>query len=549
MLTPYSLPENDYSALYRDFLSSMPQSIRFLGRHYSDTDAFKEKAEEVCAAFTGDRQRLFALLSTYNRELDCSAQTMAQIEKLKDFQAVTVLTGQQAGLLGGPLFTVYKAISAVKHARNLEKILARPVVPIFWIASEDHDFSEANHCWMLGRENELQRIELELKHTGQPVGMLSLTDVVGSDIIKRIAAFSMKTDFSGDVRALLEKAFLSSQTPADWFARIMVKLFADEGLVMFNPLLTEARKILSPFYVKVVEKMDAAQEALDLRENALQSAGYPLQVERDRDASLLMHVKENRAALFYKDGYYTTRDGMVGYSRNELLELAENSPQSLSPNVLLRPLAQDSLFPTVTYIPGPGELAYFAQATALYPVLGQIAPILCPRPGLTIVEPRVAKHIKRYEIDEKCLLSKLDQFLKRELRKIINVDLDEIFGRLRCNLAVEYQGLKKDLRSIDGQLAELAEKNLQHLFGEIKYLENQAQREAKNKNSVIVRHFADMQRSLRPQGKLQERIINIFAFQIKYGPDFWRKLLDEFPVAPGHYLFYYQPGKGNGDGA
>jgi bacillithiol biosynthesis cysteine-adding enzyme BshC len=303
--------------------------------------------------------------------------------------------------------------------------------------------------------------------------------------------------------------------------------------------------MLAPFYVKAAKEMDAARETLQSRETALRAAGYPLQVERDPDASLFMFVGGKRAALYYKDGYYTTRDGVVNYNRNELLELAEKSPESLSPNVLLRPLAQDSFFPTVAYIPGPGELAYFAQVTSLYPVLGQTAPLLYPRPGLTVVEPRLGRYMKRYEIAENQLLSDMDECLRRELRKKTDVDLDSVFGHLRQHLAVEYEHLKKDLARLSGQLAELAETNLQHVYAEISYLEDKAQQEARDKNEVVVRHFANLEQTLRPLGKLQERVFTILVFQMKYGPDFWRQLVEEFPAAPGHYVFYYQPGKEN----
>ncbi|MBS4029974.1 MAG: bacillithiol biosynthesis cysteine-adding enzyme BshC [Clostridiales bacterium] len=545
MLKSYLLPENAYSVLYRDFLNSLPQAVRFLGRHYSEAGVFAEKAQEVCDSFAGDRGRLVAMLSNFNRGLDCSAETLVQIGKLNDPQTVAVISGQQAGLLGGPLYTVYKAIAAVKLARDLEGKLGRPVVPVFWIASEDHDFSEANHCWMLDRDNRPQRIDLELEHMGQPVGMLPLTEDAGINVLERLTSLTMETDFTPDLLTMLDETRAFSQTPADWFARIMAKLFAGEGLVMFDPLIPEAREMLAPFYMKAAKEIDTARETLQSRETALRAAGYPLQVERDPDTSLFMFVGGKRAALYYKDGYYTTRDGVVNYNQEELLELAEKSPESLSPNVLLRPLAQDSLFPTVAYIPGPGELAYFAQVTSLYPVLGQTAPLLYPRPGLTVVEPRLARYMKRYEIAENQLLSDMDECLRRELRKKTDVDLDSVFEHLRQHLAVEYEHLKRDLARLSGQLAELTETNLQHVYAEISYLEDKAQQEARDKNEVVVRHFANLEQTLRPLGKLQERVFNIFVFQMKYGRDFWRQLVDEFPAAPGHYLFYYQPGKEN----
>lgn len=542
MLKPYLLPTDFVQGIYKDYLDNQPQAQRFLGKHYTEPEVFFEKAERVSAGFRGNRELLASMLLSYNRELGCSDAVITQIEKMRQSNTVAVLCGQQAGLLTGPLYTIYKAAAAVKLASRLEKELQRPVVPIFWIAAEDHDFSEANHCYILDQENRPQRLQLELAHEGEPVGQMALTQEAGRDVLESLADAVLQTEFVPEILSLLEETRQASATPADWFARIMARLFAAEGLVFFNPLLAEAREMIIPLFRQVIFRREVLQEALSERETALRSHGYALQVEREPDATFLMYLDKKRTALYFRDGRFTTRDGSLSFSEEELLRLADTSPGSLSPNVLLRPLVQDALFPTVAFIPGPGETAYFAQVMALYPVFGIEPPVLSPRPGLTLVEPRLVRYIEKYEIAERELLGDLDGTLTRELKKRNELDIDSVFAHLRSHLAVEYDHLKGELSRLNPQLNTLADKNLQHVYNQVRYLEDKAQEAYKKKNEGIIRHFAALSQTLNPNNKLQERVFSILPFLMKYGPEFWEQLLTEFPDQPGHYLFTWGSG-------
>ena len=538
MLKPYLLPGEKLPGIYKDYLGNLPQAVRFLGEHYNQPGVFQRKAERVCAGYGNDRERLFRMLTDYNVNMGCSDVTLSQIDKLRDKNSVTVLCGQQAGLLSGPLYTIYKALGAVKLAEKLEGELGRPVVPVFWIASEDHDFSEANHCYVLDRENKPQRIQLELPHEGEPVGQIELTEDAGKNVLAALAALMPETEFVPKILAWLEEARQASDSPADWFARIMARLFAKEGLVLFNPLLPEARRMAAPVFEAVVRKRDEVQIALAAQEAALRAEGYPLQVEREDDASYLLVVDKRRTGLYKRGKCFTTRDGAISYSDRELLQVAVETPEKLSPNVLLRPLVQDTIFPTVAFIPGPGEASYYAQVTSMYPVFNVEPPVVWPRPGLTVVEPRLARYLKKYNVPQRELLRDLNDILARELKRKNDMDIDGVFDHLRSHLALEYEHLKRELAKLNPQLQKIAEKNLQHVYSQVRYLEDKAQEEYKKKNEVMIRHFAAMEHGLTPNGKLQERVFCIFPYLMKYGPGFWEKLVADFPREPGHYLFY-----------
>jgi bacillithiol synthase len=249
-------------------------------------------------------------------------------------------------------------------------------------------------------------------------------------------------------------------------------------------------------------------------------------------------MEARRTALYYRGGQYMIRDGSRTFREEEVLALAAESPQSLSPNVLLRPLVQDFLFPTAAFIPGPGETAYFAQCTALYPVFELEQPVLSPRPGLTLIEPRLARYEKKYGIPQEQLLGGLEDLLEQELKKRNDLDINAVFDHLRSHLALEYDHLKRELGRLNPQLNTLAEKNLQLVYGQVRYLEDRAWEEFRKKNDAVIRHFQGLEQMMKPQGKLQERVLCIIPFLQKYGPSFWEKLMAEFPTEPGHYLYY-----------
>ncbi|HZK23885.1 MAG TPA: bacillithiol biosynthesis cysteine-adding enzyme BshC [Oscillospiraceae bacterium] len=528
------------AGIYQDYLQGLPQATAFLGPHYRERKVFAETAARVSTAYQGDRAKLVALLLAYNRSIGGSAAAEVQLKKLTNPQSVVVVCGQQAGLLTGPLYTIYKALAAVKLAAQLEGQLARPVVPLFWIASEDHDFLEANHCYLQNSEQQLQKLELPLTPSGEPLGRLPLTAEAKETVIKELNEILPASEFKAELMQWLTAVCQLADTPVSWFARLFSKLFNESGLVLFDPLLAEARQLAAPVLAKAVELRQEIEETLAEREAALVQHGYSLQVQRAPDSTLLMRMDERRAALFFREGHYSTRDGSQTWKEAELLAAARKEPQSVSANVLLRPLVQDTIFPTLATVLGPGETAYFAQALALYPLFGLQQPCLVPRPSVTVLEARLNRYLTRYQVPETALLTDLDSYLQQVLQESSVVDLTAVFAQLKEQLAAAYQEAKSNLRQLNPQLATLAEKNLQHVYQQVAYLENKAQAEQKQQQHVTIRHFAALQEALTPQDKPQDRVLNIVQYLAKYGPDWWQQLQEEFTAAPGHYLYQYE---------
>ncbi len=537
MLKPLPLPGSSVPGIYEHYVANRPEAVQFYGEHYDAPRILTGRAEAVSTRFRGDRERLVRMLTEYNRRLGCQAPTEANIQKLRCEDGVAVLCGQQAGLLSGPLYTIHKAAAAIKLAARLEADLQRPVTPVFWIASEDHDFPEANHCHVLDRRGNLQRLQLELEHRGEPLGQLKLQDEPGQRVLEALSDLLPESEFAPSIVEQLEGARQASATPDEWFARVMTQLFSGQGLVFFDPLLPEAREMASGVLHRAVQLREDIEVTLAHREAALVKEGYHLQVDRAADSTLLMIMNGRRSALHYRDERYVTRDGSVQRTEPELLDMARLQPESLGPNALLRPLVQDTIFPTVAFMLGAGEISYLAQAAPLYPLFGVEPPVFWPRPWVTLLEPRLKRYIQRYNIPEEALLGGLDAVLDKEMKHADGLDIDHVFGQLRRELAAQYDDLKGTLAQLSPELENLTEKNLHHVYNQVSYLENRTRAEQKKQNQVMIRHFNALDQALHPTGKLQERILGIYSFLFRYGPEFWDQLMAEFPCEPGHYLF------------
>lgn len=540
MFKEYPLPDSFFSPLYRDYLEGKPEACRFYNGHFKTPGIFSVTADRVAAGYDRDRKTLAEVLRQINAAWGATGKSLENLEKLSDAGSVVVIAGQQAGLLGGPLYTVYKALGAIHTAARLEKELARPVVPVFWVASEDHDYNEIKDAWYMDGANTVQAVSLDLPHTGEPVGALALTADAVDEVMERFAGLLPETEFKKEIADRIREAGYGSNTPVDWFGRLMTGLFSPLGLVFFDPLNPGVKKLLAPFFTRVVEKQEESREFLAQREQEIANAGYGLQVERDAQASLLMHMGEKRTALLKEGKVYRTRDGKVEMDEGELLYQVRENPQRFSPNVLLRPLAQDYLFPTVCQLAGPGETAYFAQLGPLYWVFDIPAPVLLPRTAVTVVEPRAARYLEKYRLTVKDVLTDMDRTKKVILAQRSGLDPEAVFAGLRNRMKDAYDELKKELSRVDKQLVSLAEKNLERLFHETGYLEKKTGQVLGARNETVLRHLDNLATMLSPLGRLQERVFNIFLYLVKYGPEFFNELYGQFPAEPGHHLFYYR---------
>ncbi len=423
---------------------------------------------------------------------------------------VAVVSGQQVGLFTGPAYTIYKALTAIKTARELS---ARgvPAVPVFWLATEDHDFAEVDHAWAFGPDHQPVKIRMEgpADNGSHPVGEIVLRDVP----IAQLRAALAGLPFADDAIAMVERAYVPGATMGSAFAALLKELFAGRGLLLIDPMERSLREMAAPLMREVVERMPELVEALMARSKLLVERGYHAQVLVDKSTSLAFLFEDGRRiAMRRANGHFAAEQRK--FTTRELTERAAN----LSPNALLRPLVQDYLLPTAASIGGPAELAYFAQSQVLYSALLGRQPAASPRAFFTLLDERSHKRMVRYRLNPIDLFSG-----EQTLHDAIAARLvpDTLRGRLDATkgaFSTALDGLDGDLgrfditlagalatsrRKIEYQVAKIARKTASQIMAR----DAQAVRDARSLNGLAF-----------PERHLQERLYSIVPFIAKFGP-------------------------------
>ncbi|HEY8450128.1 MAG TPA: bacillithiol biosynthesis cysteine-adding enzyme BshC, partial [Bacillota bacterium] len=349
-----------FPRLFADYWERFSDLQSFFPYNPWDGESYARRAAWLDQAFTGDRGALAADLRDYQHQLDADAAALQQVALLAQPGTLVVVTGQQAGLLGGPLFTLYKAVTAIRLARELGEQLGRPVVPVFWIASDDHDFDEVRRAYLRDRRGRLRELALPGQRGRRPVGelppprrWLSLLREVEQALGERLHH-----------RPVLERAehIPADANWADAFGRLLAGLLSRYGLVILNPMRRPLRALLRDFFPLALLRKDSIHRELAAAATRLERRGYPPALAFDVEHSHLFLLEDGeRVALQFQDGELVDRDGRVRLSLASALRLMDEEPWRFSPNVVLRPLAQDKLLPTLAYVAGPGEVGYLAQ--------------------------------------------------------------------------------------------------------------------------------------------------------------------------------------------
>lgn len=477
------------SALYVDYLENWARVQPFYAQPYS-LEAIERFARERAPLDPVHRRRLCDVLA---RQQAGWAGSLRGVEKL-EAGAVAVVTGQQPTLFTGPLFSIFKAITAVRIADNLERSGIR-AVPVFWVAAEDHDFAEISSTWVVNRNSDLCRLAVDLS-TGEPVpaGWLEFKEDVLIAVSECLSNLS-QSEFLPDLQAILEHSYKPGVSPVVSFARMMARLFSDTELTFVNPLDDDLKSLAQPVADMAIEQNREMRAAIIARNEALSAAGYHVQVK----------VDENFTGLFGYDG--RSREPL---RPNELRSGIKN----WSPNVLLRPVVQDSLFPTVAYVGGPAEVAYFAQAAAVYETLNKPMPPVFPRISATLIDPRIARIEEKYAVQLEDVFRGKD-YLRR--KAVSATEDDRIFERASSSIGEQLNELRPLLSSVDETLVGALETSRQKILHQLESLHSKFVNAVSRRNELLERHIDALSNSLFPEKKQQERMLNVSSFLARYG--------------------------------
>ena len=508
------------SRLFLDYLKDPVALRKFYPSAVQYHHELAQRVPEVLSAYEVDRQKVCDALAAMNERWGAGEATLENIRLLRDSDCIAVVSGQQAGLFTGPLYTIYKALSAVKLAGCLRQRNTK-AVPVFWIAAEDHDFAEVAKAEVISRDCQLKSVEVstDLHREGQPVGGVVLDHSINLAVCQ-LCELLPNSEFAAEMKALVKNAWQPGRGYVESFAIMMTSLIGRYGLILLDPLDPELKRIAAPLYSKAALRAPEIATALEQRSAELEREGYHAQVLATANSfPLFLHDEEGRrhAVSRVANGKYRAKDIDGEYTAEELAAMAAETPERFSPNVTLRAVVQDYLLPTLAYYGGAAEIAYFAQTAEVYRMLERpVTPIL-PRSSLTMIERHTGRMLEKYDLTLADFFEGLEPVMKRVVEEHLSSDTAKLFAKAEENVNHELDRLRQELESVDPTLASALDTGRKKINYQLDGLRTRFVRTQMNRDEAAHRQLQRALDQLYPQKDLQERHINITSLLARHG--------------------------------
>jgi bacillithiol biosynthesis cysteine-adding enzyme BshC len=495
------------------------------------------------------RERIAAILEAQQRRRGAPSNALAASASLADPRTVAVVTGQQAGLFGGPLFTLLKALTAIRQARRIRTEHGVAAVAIFWVHGEDHDWDEIKGCRVLDadsapRDTEIARAGAAGGPTAGPIARVTLD----ASVERAVAALEQAlqpTEFTAGVLASLRAHYAPGIGMADAFARWIEALLGQHGLIVFDGSDAAAKPLAAELFAREIERGDAARLAGEASRR-LESAGYHAQVAATEASRALFDLTSGRDPIRPPSPLASARqappseppgDVLVAGSRvesvAEMAARARTAPQEFSPNVLLRPVTQDTLFPTVCYVGGPAEVAYYGQLRGVYDAFGVPMPLVMPRATATVIDANAFRFLTKYDVPLESLSAQDEATLNTLLESQLPPSVEAAVDEARRALDATMTAVAGELPRVDPTREGAARSTLARMQDDLTRLQAKVVQAAKRKNATLRRQFTHAQAQTFPGGKPQERALGLVYFLNKYGPSFVDRMADDMPADMG----------------
>ncbi len=492
------------SRLFTDLLYHFDKVADFYDHAPFDAESYKKASQfDFPAARRAEIVKALAEQNPGNPSLAILAQP----------GTVAVVTGQQVGLFSGPAYTLYKVLTAVRLAKHLatQGITA---VPVFWLATEDHDLAEINQAWAFGpNQQPVGYTSAALNPKQGPVGDIAIPDPPIAALRQTLEGFP----FADEIASLVESAYVPGANFGDSFRKLMGDLLRPYDVLFLDPMRPAIREIMAPLLAHAAGMSSKLMTALTDRNKELESRGYHAQVHVDAETSLFFVLEDGKRIPLRKFG-------------TDRLEDLKTRPESLSPNALLRPVMQDYMLPTVAYVGGPAELAYFAQSQVLYHALLGRMPVIVPRAFFTIVDARAEKMLTRYGLTLADFHPGMQALKERMAAKLVPPQLTSDVASAKATVTKSIAGLSAKLQAFDPSLAKALKKSQAKILFQMEKMEHKTAREALRRDQRASQDAVDLDGLIYPHSHLQERFYSILPLLAKYGPDLVGTIHDSIPI-------------------
>ncbi len=519
--------------LAADYAYDFPAVAPFFSGNPADQSAW---ADAIARTQAHERRRddIAGVLAGQQEQRGAPAKARDAARLLADPRTVAIVTGQQAGLFGGPFFTLLKALTAIKLADQVARDHGVPAVAIFWIDAEDHDWEEVRSCTVFDDQLEPHSVSLPARPGVEPAPVATVRlDEAILDVLGAVEQLLPKTDFRASVMEGLRRAYAPGRGMAEAFGRWMESVLGDRGLIVYDSSDPAAKPLVGEVFARELSMPGQTAKLAALAGSDLTARGYHAQVNAQDDSLALFHLDGSRRAIRQQDGRFVV--GEQPYQAATLVAQATEQPTSFSPNVLLRPIVQDTIFPTICYVAGPNELAYLGQLRGVYKHFGVPMPLFYPRSTATLLDAAALRFLTRYKLPIESLQAQDEATLNDLLQTQIPQVVEDSFTAAAQGIQAQMTRVIDAMPALDPTLEGAARSTLERMQRDLQTLHGKMIQAAKRRDETLRRQFIHARALAFPGGHAQERTIGFLSFLNEYGPALVERLDEELPLDLGRH--------------
>lgn len=514
-------PLSGGSRLSQDYIDHFEQVSGFYGGNHREEFSWEQRMKwlDQTEEKRISRKTLAACLRPYNERYNQHEAVHKSLDLLEQEGTLVITGGQQSGLFTGPMLVVHKAITIIQAAREAEARLGRPVVPLFWIAGEDHDWDEVNHTYLMAPNLEITKIKIDREEGPRTsVSYTPVTEEQWKQMLDEVQQLLNDSEFKPEVTRMLRRSAESSTGLGDAFAKLMGEMFGKYGLILLDSADPCLRTLEAPVFERLIRQNESLGQSYQQAARDMTGLGYDLQADVPENGANLFYLFDNkRILLFRENGVFTDRKGLITMSESELLAELNEHPERFSNNVLTRPIMQDCLLPVLGTVLGQGEISYWAITRYAFTEMGLEMPLILPRMSFTLVDGTSQKYMEKYNLTFQDIHENLDAKREDWLLGQNGLDLDQRFKEMKESFSLLYEPLLQDLAGLQPGLLKLGQSNQGKILDQMDFLLNKTKDALEQQHSASLRQWERLSHSIVPLGRPQERVYNIFYYLNRYG--------------------------------